>query len=350
MLRVSTLILACLVIVGCAALSPTQAPPSSTESVPGATPSTSPSAAPAGRKTGEIRFYSLSAPSMRDVPLLMALDELEAEGYTVQKARLNTAALLVNALTRGDADVTSMDNQTAWTAIAKGGNFRTIIERMRSSLIMVAGNDVKGCSDLNGKPVALSNTTGLNPALFNLYLQEKCPGVKVEVLVSPNTEGRVAALLSGQAVAAQLQREDLLQIEQKAPGQFHVLVALAEEFPNLEVYGVQARREWAQQHPEIVRDLIRAVLLAHRRLSSDPELLYSEGVKRLGIDYSLAKEIGDLYLSLNLWDSNGGLTPEKIQYTLDFLANNKLLPSELKPDDVADLSYLNGVLDELGRK
>jgi hypothetical protein len=79
-------------------------------------------------------------------------------------------------------------------------------------------------------------------------------------------------------------------------------------------------------------------------------VLYEQAVSRLKITPEEAKQIGDAYLQAGLWDPNGGLTAENVQYTLDFFKNAKGVPASLKVDDVADLSYLNAVLDEMGRK
>lgn len=47
---------------------------------------------------------------------------------------------------------------------------------------------------------------------------------------------------------------------------------------------------------------------------------------------------------------NGGYTMESVQANIDFLVETAVLSPGLKPDDVADLSYLNAVLDEIGRQ
>jgi ABC-type nitrate/sulfonate/bicarbonate transport system substrate-binding protein len=349
--RITALLLALFVAAGCAPLSPAPAPTTSPASLPASTPTISPSATSTLSKSGVIREYELSIQaSMRDLPLLMALDALKAEGYTVETTKIATSATIVDALTRGDADVATIDDQTAWIAASKGAKIQTIVQRSRSSMLMVARSDIKGCGDLTNKPVALSTPTGLNVTLFNLFYKENCPGIKPQVIIIPDSTSRVAALLGGQVVAEQLQSEDLLRVDQQAPGRFHALITLSAEFPEMEVYGIQVRREWAQQNPAIVKDLIRALLTVHRNFAADPQLLYAEAVKRLAIDPGLAEKTGEAYRSMQMWDPNGGATRESIQATLNVLAGDRILPSSLNVDDVADLSYLNAVLSEIGRK
>ena len=51
-----------------------------------------------------------------------------------------------------------------------------------------------------------------------------------------------------------------------------------------------------------------------------------------------------------MWSPNGGLTEQNVRYTLSMLIDGQLVPAGIKPEDVADLSYLNTVLDEIGRQ
>jgi ABC-type nitrate/sulfonate/bicarbonate transport system substrate-binding protein len=287
---------------------------------------------------------------VRDVPTLMALDALETQGYTIEKTGVISSSIIADALARGDADIGSLDNQTMWTAIVKGANVRTIAQRIGSTNIIVSKKEINTCRELDGKSVALQSTKGLYPSLFETFVRQNCPGIKPQVVVITENAGRVAALLAGQIDATFLQSEQLLEVERQAPGRFHVLIPIYTEFSNIQVNGLHAWRDWMEKNPELVKDFLRALLAANRRVYAEPQVLYTEAVRRLGRDPAIAKEVGDTYLAVKLWDVNGGLTKENVQYTIDFLTNIDALPAGLKTEDVADLSYLNAVLEEIGRK
>lgn len=338
--------------LGCAPIGPSPAP---TGAVPA--PTTLPTVLASGTavpataaRSGRLRYFQNANSDVRDVPMLMALDELQAKGYTVEQTSLAQSNLLVDALARGDADVITANTQTMWTAIGKGVKAYTFVARIGSTLILQARPEIKACADLDGKAVGVAASTGANPALLNLYIQQNCPDAKPQLVVIADNTARVAALMAGQIDAALLQSEQLLQLERDAPGKFHTLVPLYKEFSNVQVNALHVRREWAEQNPEIVRDLIRALLTANRRGIAQPQLLYDEAVKRLQLDPATAKQAVDAYLQVGLWDPNGGLTAENVQYTLGFFKKIKAVPDNLKLEDVADLSYLNAVLGEIGRK
>ena len=103
--------------------------------------------------------------------------------------------------------------------------------------------------------------------------------------------------------------------------------------------------------PNSSKLFLRAVLLANRRVNENPDVLASEAEMRVKLDTRTAKQNWRHLFTLNVWDPNGGLSTDKVQATLDlFIPSLNFLPSGLKVSEVADLSYLNAVLGEIGRK
>jgi ABC-type nitrate/sulfonate/bicarbonate transport system substrate-binding protein len=287
---------------------------------------------------------------IRDIPMADAIATLQAQGYTVEVTQMVNGTLIADAMSRGDVELGSFNNQTIWTAVAKGLKAKTIMQRLSFPNLIVARTELKNCAELDGKGFAISAQTGLNPILIDLYLQRTCPGTKPQYVVLPDSGGRLAALTSGQVSAALMPLEEFLKVQQVAPGKYATLVDLTQEFPLLQVTGVHARSDWLAQDPEAAKDFIRAVLLAHRAAIANPSSLYDKVVDQTKVDRATAKTIVDAYIAVGAWDPNGVLTPEKVQYSLDFLKGINAVPAELKYDDIADLSYLDAVLQEIGRK
>ncbi len=304
----------------------------------------------APRKTGRIRYLDNANQDVRDVPMHMALDALGAQGYTVERLNFANAPLIVEALARGEGEIASANIQTMWTVIAKGAPARTIAQRFRSTLLVASNQEIKDCRQADGKRIGLPNAPGKNPTLFDLYIKKYCPDITPQLVILPETQARLAALLAGQVDAALMQGDEFLQIEKQAPAKFRVLMPLYQEFPQVQGNGLHVQRAWAEKNPEIVRDFLRALVAANRQVLAQPELLYAEAVKRIALEPATAQSSGEAALQLKVWDANLGLTAASAQATLDFLTNAGSLPKTLKLDDVADLSYLNAVLEEVGRK
>jgi ABC-type nitrate/sulfonate/bicarbonate transport system substrate-binding protein len=326
---------------------PTTAPPAVNTSP---APSTLPAPSNATTKTGTLRFFDLQNLDVRDVPMRMALDDLKSQGYTVEITPLANSTLITEALARGEADLGVFNTQTAWTAITKGAPIRTVLQFSGATFVIAATSDITDCKDLDGKRVGLPTTSGTNPALLAQYLVENCDDAKPEFIVIPESAGRTAALLAGELDATMLPGEELIKIDAQAPGRFHALIPLSQAFSGIQVDALHAREEWIEQNPELLKDLIRAVLKANRSVIENPQQLYDEAVERLELDPATAKAIGDIHLQAKVWSPNGGLTEENMQNTLSFYQDNLEMDMNLTVESVADLSHLNAVLDEMGRK
>jgi ABC-type nitrate/sulfonate/bicarbonate transport system substrate-binding protein len=299
---------------------------------------------------GTIRFFDLSNVDVRDVPLLMAMDALREQGYTVEVTYMNSSNLIADALARGDAEIGLLNHQTMWAAIEKGADVRTIAQPTGHTAVVIADQSIRTCADLAGKRVGFANLSGTNPTLFKLYIDTNCPGTQYDALTIAEADGRLAAMLAGELDATSVPSEQGLALERQAPGRFHKLFAHSEEFPNVLVDGLHVNRAWAEANPQAVRDFLRAMLVTYRQVLDDPQMLYAEAAAAMSLSAEDAEIIGNLHLDGHMWDANGVLTPENIRYTLDFLIEQGALPTGLTYEDVADLSYLDDVLAEIGRR
>ena len=296
-----------------------------------------------------IRFADLINLDVRDVPLLMAFDDLAAKGYTIEKEYLSSSAVETDLLIRGEVEIAMINNQTVWTAIAKGADLRTIGPFTATTGALGAQAAIRSCAGLDGKTVGAPGTSGLTPLLFRTYVARHCPQATPQVVVIPEAGARAAALLSGQLDAAFLPGEELLKLQRQSSVALQALYDYATEFPDVQIEGLHVRREWASQHPGAVRDFLRAQLLAYRKVNENPQILFDESVKRLSLDPDTAQAIGKFHLGMRIWDDNGLLTTANVQSTIDFLVKADALPAAMQPAQVLDLSYLNAVLGEIGR-
>lgn len=331
------LIVIVLSLSACAAKSPE---PSATPSPPTAQPT-----APA--KTGTLR---IDTPSLgtNDIPVWIALDTLRQQGYVVETTAYARWDLVTAGLASGEVDIASSGHQAAWAAIAKGAPIRAIVGRYGLMYVLSAKSEIKTCADLQGKSLALATTTGVIGALIDGYFERSCPGTQPQTIVIPSPSNRLPALLSGAVDAAQLDEDEAAQVEFQAPGKFHVLCHFAEEFPLVDLNAFYAHNDFAAEHPDIVKDFVMALVEANRRVQ-DPQIL-REAIEHYIPGDASALAAADACLAHKAWDVNGGLTAERLQYTLNFLTEADVVPSGLQVEKLVDLSYLNAVLDEIGRE
>jgi len=165
-------------------------------------------------------------------------------------------------------------------------------------------------------------------------------GTAPDYLVTPETSSRAAALLPV---------EELLKIQEQAPGPFDSLVDMGRALPAVPHDGLHVRSGWAGQNSGVVRGSLRAFLTANRQVDVQPQLPQVQAVNRPSLEPETAQSVAVLHLSQRLWDPTGGLTPAYARSALDSLTELGALPPGMQVGDVTDLSFLNAVLDEIGR-
>jgi len=285
-----------------------------------------------------------------DVPWLMALDALREQGYTVEVVPFAKSSLVPPALERGDVHVADTNTSPVWAAVAQGADIRTIVGKSNVSYVVVSTDAIRDCQELDGKSITFSTRQSVGYVLFERHVTQHCPGIRPEVILISQSSSRVAALQAEQVTAAYMDLEDWLQLKTWAPGRFRVLIDLGREFPDVCFTAFSVRRDWAEQNPGMVRDVIRELVVAYRAVLADPQALADGIVRYLEYTADQAGELSAAYRAANIWDANGFLTRERVELTLQLLRETGLVTGDVLADDVADLSYLSAVLDEIGRR
>ena len=283
-----------------------------------------------------------------DLALVDAHARLTAQGYDVRVTPLATGEVAAAALARGDVDISNGAYPTFWRAIAKGGRFVTVMEHTGNLHRLIAAQSIQTCADLDGPVVALHTESAASTALARAFFFEDCPGAAPRVVMIPASENRAASLMSGVVAAAVLEVSDLDHLQQLAPGRFHVLCDFAARWPFLGTTGIYVSEALARDHPDEVRDYVRARVLANRDLVSDRARLLADAARVLGTSRQWTDD-AEAYTTLGLWDADGGFMRASIAQTFAFYRQHGTPLQDLTVDRVANFSFLEDVLREVGR-
>jgi ABC-type nitrate/sulfonate/bicarbonate transport system substrate-binding protein len=295
-----------------------------------------------------LRIELPTEPDISDLPRVMAADTLREMGYTIEPLDFQDNALAIQALVQGNSDFGFVGAGVAWPAIQKGAPLVSILDGTLDSGMVVVGAEIQECADLNGKRIGVPSLNSNRALLLRKYVAETCPEVEFEPVIISNQTNQLIALETEQIDAATVQNGTFRKFQAGRDADLHVLVSYADVFPGLGGAQWQTRRAFLEEYPETVKDLIRADLLARRKLQ-DAQVFAEALVKYLKMEPTEAKEIGELFYDQKLWDPDGGMTPERVSANLDFIVEAGILEPGLKPEEVAATEPLNAVLEEIGR-
>jgi ABC-type nitrate/sulfonate/bicarbonate transport system substrate-binding protein len=309
-----------------------------------------PETATVGARATTIRMEVGGTPDATDIARLIAVETLRAQGYAVETLNYADDALMFVGMQQGDVDVASVSDLVGWNAIAQGAPALALLDESRMTVLLAADASIRTCADLHGKPVGTGPVGGGNMLMTHRYVETTCPGTEPQyVRIAGGSPVKLAALAAGAVNATTLELYDWVELPPAYAGRFHVLAWYSDVFPGLTSISTFVRRDFADSYPETVRDLVRAILQARRRIQ-DPAVLAEELAKRLGLDPVRARKTAEAFLERQVWDVNGGYTMERLQSHIRFYVDAGALPPTIEAGDVADLSYLEAVLREIGRQ
>jgi NitT/TauT family transport system substrate-binding protein len=297
-----------------------------------------------------IRQSFSSEMELGHVPGLLAHELLESQGYKVETTFFSQTELAIQSLVQGEVDFCSASSRSFWLASAKGADIATIMESKGNEWQLYSVRSIETCRDLQGRRLAQHSESAIGKTMTDIWIEENCPRTEPEVLIIPGSSNRAAALLAGQIDATPVAIADWIYLEDQAPGRFHSLVSFARDLPKLSTIVMNVNGKFAREHPQAVVDYLKALLTVHRQIRRDPQAFVEAATRLVDADPELAARVVEAYVDLGIYDVNGGLGVEDVAYSLNFFVSAGELESGLTVSDVADLSFLESALADMGRE
>jgi ABC-type nitrate/sulfonate/bicarbonate transport system substrate-binding protein len=239
----------------------------------GASSSTAPGAAP-----------SNVAPTAALVPIKIAFSQVAAAFAPIWIARehgylkkYGLDAEVVNlqkpsdiqALISGDVQIT-VDGSAAVEAIAGGANLTYIAVPLPVYTQAVYGQPpLQTLGDLVGKTVGATSQGGSSDnALRTLLAREGIDASQLNITYLRDDAGILAALQTGAVQAAILTSPNMLRAREAGLREIVDMTPLKLRTINT---GIIVRKDWAQQHPELVESFLKAYMEASHEAKTQPE-------------------------------------------------------------------------------
>ena len=211
--------------------------------------------------------------------------------------------------------------------------------------------DIKTAADLKGRKLS---ATGGGVGGFNWRMGRevlKTAGLSVDdaQFIASATAGRLPGLIAGQIDAVALHPEDVYLAKKQKPA-LNVLVQLADLMPNYMFNAYGASLDWIARDRALLRDAAAAMIEANRAMFTDkvkvvPIIEKATGKPKDAVEYAI-----DELTKHCVWSVNGGLSPERTQWTIDNSAENGDIEKDKRPpvEQVANFALAKEAVEAAG--
>lgn len=286
----------------------------------------------------------VAGPQVEKLPVLMAIDALNAQGYRVSAEYLLNDEQAIQAVVQGEVLIAHGSTSQVVTAAANGIPIKAFGQADTPGYVTVAPIAITGPADLQGKRVGIHAQISVTTLLTDVML-EGYPNVKPEILIVPGSANRISALLAGELDASVVQLSDVPTLEREAPGRFHVIYDFAQTNDDLVTdvyYATASTLADGRSEPAV---FLEAVLASVQRLYdssvSDVAALIEKYVT--GTTAETAPQLAELYLDAKMWPADGGLDSAALTSTIEILHTSGLIDSVLDAGALVDSSVLASV-------
>lgn len=300
-----------------------------------------------------IRLTAIAGSSVDFIALvpLAAWDILEDDGISVEQRFAEDGPTAIQAIEQGEAQIgTNIGVNVGVPAVEAGASIVDVVATQRPTWAMAVAPDINGFADLEGKRIAVHDEASFTRAVSQWFAREN--GFEYEELIIPGSEVRAEALAQGQIDASVIDLPDVVQLSHTYPDSFKVLTTIGEEFPELIEQDLWFSRTWAEENPEVAARVVKAIVEAMRKLTTDTDYALTLAKEHLpDMDEAVLSELVEEYSTRDLWPSDGLLTPERALETLVFFNEvgeiDIAAPTEESLSKYFDFNYLEGALAEL---
>ena len=352
---IATLITVLLVLAACqtgSSSSAAESEPAESEAAGSEAPASE--AAPSEAAVEPVPFtVGFTSIGLSSVPFLAALDTLRDQGFEIETPELAESELVTEGVAQNEFQFGSGANNSSMAAIEQGAEIKWIIDRTLNEWQVYAREGIETCEDLVGSRVAIHSPGSVSGAMLLDWVNNNCPedvAASYEPLIIEGSQNRLAALLADQIDASPVEFGDAIILEEE--GGFGRVVSFSADLPGLHPTSVYGNSQWMQDNPEVTQLLVKALLEQYRRINSEDGYLMQLIEEYLPVEAAgeSAQAIVDAYIEGGIFPDDGGLDQEAVEYTIGFFGPDGTgdVSVELSPDDVADLSYLEAALAELG--
>jgi ABC-type nitrate/sulfonate/bicarbonate transport system substrate-binding protein len=179
------------------------------------------------------------------------------EGLDVQDIVVDPN-ITTSSLIGGSVEVSYADTTQLMLALQKGANLVAVgLQTDRNPYSLMSPGSVKTVADLRGKRIGAASEIDVYTYVVKQILRKAKldPEKDVEWVYGGGQNQRLTAIIGGAIQAGLFSPPSDARLKDQG---FHVLAFAPDVTPNLALSVTTVRRDWAEQHPEVLRKLLHA--------------------------------------------------------------------------------------------
>jgi NitT/TauT family transport system substrate-binding protein len=332
--------------------SASEAEPAATTSASEPAESTAPSEAAAEPETDTVRVAFASQPDFTQVMNFKWLEDMEAEGLTVEDNYFESSQDAFRALVAGEADVAVGTLLSAILLVQETGEGVKVIasDLQAPDYLLVSQPDVGSLADLEGQRVGISTPGDISDTLTRVVLNRE--GVDVDAVnfvQIGGTGARMAALLEGQIEAGPAHAAEGLTAAEEG---LKNLFAYGSAIPDYLQHGLIVTDEWIANNP-VLTQLMVDMFVESTRWADDNKDEYIERSADTveGPSDTARDQAYDIFKDINMFAINGGMSSELLENTVAVEQEVGTLGDDVPAvEEWADPSFVEDYLERNGER
>jgi len=297
---------------------------------------------------GQERIYTgMAGLNFSFLPFQVALEKgfYKKHGFNVQPVLMRAQAA-IPALLSGDIDYDTHFGSLVRGAVS-GLDARVIFSTAEKQMFsFVVQPEIKTVADLKGKLVGISSFGGTQHLVTVGVLKAVGinPDKDVKVINTGNEAVRVQMLKAKQIHAAMINPP--MSVMRKNEG--YRLLLHAADYLDLPLTGLGATTKKLKQNPEQVKRLLRALYEALQFVRTNRKETVEVFARWLNMDMPTAEDTYDM--AVKVLSRDGTASDKAIMASIDEAKEAGKIAGNFTPRDVADFSFLRGVIKEYEQK
>jgi ABC-type nitrate/sulfonate/bicarbonate transport system substrate-binding protein len=351
MARIASLAAAAILVAACSSGASSSAP--ATAAPPTAAPSSaapSMAAGPGDPEKTTLKIVQGSSPDYTQIALTKAIQMLNDKGITTEFANVDDTDTATRSVIAGQADI--VVNSLFFGINARKADIPLVTmmaDAQTLDYLLVSIPSVTSVEQLVGGTVGINKPGDLGATVADQCLKfSKVDVSKVELVQVGGTGARMAALISGQIMAAPAHAAEALNAQLE--GGLNILVDCGQAIGTFLQTGATATEDWLAANPNLAQHFVDTYIDALRWAEDNKDEYIALSKEVLPeMDDSLRGPAYDVFKKAGLFAINGGLTPESIAKLVSIGLDAKSI-EEPVPDTWYTMKYIESYLERNGER